>query len=54
VYVFVVGPGSYVEYHGVMLAGGREQITYGATSLPRPSDLMMQLMRIGEDVPAKR
>ena len=50
VYVFVVGPGSYVEYNGLMYMAQKMDVnvTYGCTSIPRPSELMSQLMRFSE------
>jgi hypothetical protein len=54
VYVFVIGPGSYLEYNGVMEVAGNEKATYGCTSIPRPSEFMEQFQRIGDrpdDVP---
>jgi hypothetical protein len=48
VYVFVIGPGSYLEYNGVMEVAGSEKATYGCTSIPRPSEFMEQFQRIGD------
>ena len=52
VFVFVIGPGSYIEYNGAVSISNELptlNITYGCTSIPRPSDFMSQLMRIGGD-----
>lgn len=50
VYVFIVGPGSYVEYNGLMYAAEslNVNVTYGCTSIPRPSEMMTQMMRFGD------
>ena len=50
VYVFVVGPGSYVEYNGLMYAAESlgVNVTYGCTSIPRPSEMMSQLTHFGD------
>ncbi|KAK8880803.1 Sec1 domain containing protein 1 [Tritrichomonas musculus] len=42
VYVFIVGPGNYVEYNGLMELGKQKniEITYGCTSMMRPSDFI--------------
>jgi hypothetical protein len=47
-YIFVIGPGSYVEYNGVMQAAGKESVTYGCTSMLTPNAIMEQLRRIGD------
>jgi hypothetical protein len=47
-YIFVIGPGSYVEYCGVMQAAGKESVTYGCTSMLTPNTIMEQLRRIGD------
>jgi hypothetical protein len=48
IYVFVIGPGSYLEYNGVMEVAGPEKATYGCTSIPRPSEFMEQFRRIDD------
>jgi hypothetical protein len=48
VYVFVIGPGGYLEYHGLSQLCAREKVTFGCTSVPRPSEFMAQLSHIGD------
>ncbi|KAH0792791.1 sec1 family domain-containing protein 1 [Histomonas meleagridis] len=49
VFVFVIGPGSYVEYNGLQNLGKRNnlEITYGCTSLVRPDDFMEMMKKLG-------
>lgn len=48
VYVFVVGPGSYVEYNGLINLGSKSkmEITYGCTSMLQPKVFMEQIMKM--------
>ena len=48
VFVFVIGPGSYTEFHGVASAVSGVDVTYGCTSIPRPAEFMDQLLHIGD------
>jgi hypothetical protein len=48
VYVFVIGPGSYLEYHGIQQLCDKANVTFGCTSVPRPSEFMTQLSHIGD------
>ncbi|KAK8854008.1 Sec1 domain containing protein 1 [Tritrichomonas musculus] len=45
VYVFIIGPGNYVEYNGLMELGRQNNIdiTYGCTSMMRPCDFIESL-----------
>jgi len=45
VYVFIVGPGNYLEYQGLMELASKEriEITYGCTSILRPSEFLQGL-----------
>ena len=42
VYVFIIGPGNYVEYNGLLELGRQKklEITYGCTSMMRPCDFI--------------
>jgi hypothetical protein len=51
VYVFVIGPGSYLEYHGISQLCGKENVTFGCTSVPQPADFMAQFSHIADPPP---
>ena len=47
VYVFVIGPGNYTEYNGLLELGKQKniEITYGCTSMMRPCDFIDALQK---------
>ena len=49
VYVFVIGPGSYVEMNGLMEIAQKNNIelTYGCTAMVQPDEFMQMMQRIG-------
>ncbi|CAH2076617.1 unnamed protein product, partial [Iphiclides podalirius] len=55
--VFVVGGGSYIEYHNLLdfakqqaTSGVSRKIIYGATTLPNASQFLKQLSLLGEEI----
>ena len=49
VYVFIIGPGNYVEFNGLLALANKNklELTYGCTSMMRPNEFLSSLQNIG-------